>query len=66
MKNIDIKSVVIGVLLTTTIIFGMGAGATGEKYGFDSYQTCLYASEQSLDKMEYIANLGIVRGNVYG
>ena len=25
MKNIDIKSVIIGVLLTTTVIFGMGA-----------------------------------------
>ena len=32
MKNIDIKSLIIGVLLATTIIFGMGATGVGDKW----------------------------------
>ncbi len=38
MKNIDIKSVIIGVLLTTTIIFGMGATGKGEAGAWDDEQ----------------------------
>ena len=32
MKNIDIKSVIIGVLLTTTLFFGMGATRPTDKW----------------------------------
>jgi len=32
MKNIDIKSMIIGVLLATTIIFGMGATSPTDKW----------------------------------
>ena len=40
MKNIDIKSVIIGVLLTTTVFFGMGAAAdkSGKEKWNDSQQ----------------------------
>ena len=32
MKNIDIKSLIIGVLLTTTVFFGLGATGVGDKW----------------------------------
>ena len=33
MKNIDIKSVIIGILLTSTVFFGLGATGKGELKG---------------------------------
>ena len=38
MKNIDIKSVIIGVLLTTTVLFGVGAAGKDDKERWDNEQ----------------------------
>jgi hypothetical protein len=38
MKNIDIKSLIIGALLTSTIIFGMGATGKADKNSWDDEQ----------------------------
>ena len=38
MKNIDIKSLIIGVLLTITIIFGMGATGKADAGKWDDKQ----------------------------
>ena len=38
MKNIDIKSVIIGVLLTTTVLFGVGATGKDDKEKWDNEQ----------------------------
>ena len=38
MKTIDIKSVIIGVLLTTTVLFGMGATSKADTGKWDGKQ----------------------------
>ena len=48
MKNIDIKSVIIGVLLTTTVILGMGATGKADAGKWDDKQVW-YVKRVELD-----------------
>ena len=59
MKNIDIKSVIIGGLLATTVFFGLGAASKVDKGKWDDKQEWLMTS------FEHAERTGLVEGSTY-
>ena len=57
MKNIDIKSLIIGVLLTSTIIFGMGATSPTDKWD-DKQEWAVKKEDPKLNGSLASSNLG--------
>ena len=57
MKTIDIKSMIIGVLLTTTVLFGMGATGKADAGKWDDKQEWLYATFGELGTLGLIEDV---------